>query len=530
MEATGAKVLDDGQKVVVNMKRKRSDKCAAEIVGVDRKVLSQQYILNSSFDKPDKCPDGCKNKYNSISRRSLLKNYTNFQKIELKTGLIKDIAWIDEAGHCFFPEVLVGDSEMHKCCNCEFEDDGANLEPTGTCEITLQLEIGITGTNSFGLEECVEESNHHAKRTKGNQNPVNNIENLEVDDNFNKISGAIMKVACEQFQSDKIISSELCGKLDYGMVKNMFVMGMNSVTGLDVIEIRRCSDSLMQTQMELFQKQVGITKKNRGNPNIQYGWLPSDRDALLSIMRHGPGYGLHGAPKIMSSYGSGVHLASMTCAHISAKYCDDDENGVRHIVLCRVILGNVEVVNPGSGQYCPSSGNFDCGVDDLQNPHYYIIWNMNINTRILPEYVVSFKASSIDKGVKVTGSKIDEWAFANNDRPTGKLQRVESGGQCAPVSDFEKGRQAVGLCSNPPKSPWMPFAKLFESISKDIAPDDMKLVTGHYELFRRKEISRDDFIKRLRSITGDKLLRSTILSVQRKPCTKSTSTSKEPKQ
>lgn len=29
-------------------------------------------------------------------------------------------------------------------------------------------------------------------------------------------------------------------------------------------------------------------------------------------------------------------------------------------------------------------------------------------------------------GVKVTGSKIDEWAFANKDRPTGKLQLVES--------------------------------------------------------------------------------------------------------
>lgn len=378
MEATGEKVLDDGQKVVVNLKRKWSDKCAADTVGVDRTVLSRQCILNSSFDKPDKhkCPGGCKNKYNKISRRALLKNYTNFQKsglpqrvlyhesgewidypreildlvrkhfqsknaalevnfnghwilldilhmiqIELKTGLIKDIAWIDEAGHCFFPEVLFGDSEMHKCCNCEFEDDRAILDPTGTCEITLQLEIGITGTNSVGLEECVEESNHHAKKTKSNQNPVNNIEDLEVDDNFNKISGAVKKVTCEQFQlNDKIISSELCGKLDYGMVKNMFVMGMTSVTGLNVIEIRRCSDSLMQTRMELFQKQVGITKKNRGNPNIQYGWLPSDKDTLSSIMRHGPGYGLHGAPKIMSSYGSGLHLASMTCAHIRSAF------------------------------------------------------------------------------------------------------------------------------------------------------------------------------------------------------------------
>lgn len=68
------------------------------------------------------------------------------------------------------------------------------------------------------------------------------------------------------------------------------------------------------------------------------------------------------------------------------------------MVLCRVVLGNVEVVNPGSGQYCPSSENFDCGVDDFQNPRFYIVWNMNINTHILPEYVVSFKASSIDEG------------------------------------------------------------------------------------------------------------------------------------
>lgn len=78
----------------------------------------------------------------------------------------------------------------------------------------------------------------------------------------------------------------------------------------------------------------------------------------------------------------------------SANYCDVDENGVQHIVLCRVIMGNMEVIHLGSEQCYPSSEDFDSGVDDLHNPRHYIIWNMNMNTHIYPEFVVSFKVSS----------------------------------------------------------------------------------------------------------------------------------------
>ncbi|XP_024934862.1 inactive poly [ADP-ribose] polymerase RCD1 isoform X1 [Ziziphus jujuba] len=580
MEAKRAKALDNGQNMVINLKRKCPARCEAQIVGVNHKVLPQQSNLSSSFDKLDKHRflDGCRTKCKSIPRRSLLKNYANFRRsglpqrflyhetgewidypqeivelirkqyqsknpalevnfngqwilldilhmiqMELKTGLIKDIAWIDEAGHCFFPEVLTGDCGMHKCCMSEL-NNCANAESSGNCEIKLQLEIGIAGTNSFDLEECVGESNHHAKRAKNNPKPVSSNEDLEVNDHCNKRSGPTMQVTCEDIQkNNELISTnyeQTCGKLDYKMVEKMFVSGM--LSSVEVIEIKCCSDHLMQTQMELFQKQFEITKKIRGNPNICLGWLAASKDSSSSFMIHGLDFG---APKIMSSYGSGVHLSSMNCAHISAKYCDDDEKGVRHMVLCRVILGSVEVVNPGSGQCCPSSGNFDCGVDDLQNPCCYIIWNMNINTHILPEYVVSFKTSSSFEGVKGEVSRIDECAIANLDGSTGKQKmdclQVESGGSCEPVVDFEKGSQAVGLGSNSlktPKSPWMPFARLFETISKEVAPEVMKLVNVHFDLFRSKEISRDDFIKKLRSIVGDKLLRSSIMSLQRKPC------------
>ena len=82
----------------------------------------------------------------------------------------------------------------------------------------------------------------------------------------------------------------------------------------------------------------------------------------------------------------------------SARYCDVDENGSRHLVFCRVIMGNMELLRPASGQFHPSSSEYDNGVDDIQNPTYYVVWNMNMNSHIYPEFVVSFKVSSNLKG------------------------------------------------------------------------------------------------------------------------------------
>ncbi len=68
------------------------------------------------------------------------------------------------------------------------------------------------------------------------------------------------------------------------------------------------------------------------------------------------------------------------------------------MLFCRVIMGKMELVQPGSQQCHPSSENFDSGVDDLQNPRQYIVWNMNMNSHIYPEFVVSFMVSSNVEG------------------------------------------------------------------------------------------------------------------------------------
>lgn len=75
----------------------------------------------------------------------------------------------------------------------------------------------------------------------------------------------------------------------------------------------------------------------------------------------------------------------------SCVYADNDENGEKHVVLCKVIVGACELVKPGSEQFHPSSEQFDTGVDDLLSPKRLIVWSTHMNTHILPVYVVSFK-------------------------------------------------------------------------------------------------------------------------------------------
>lgn len=80
------------------------------------------------------------------------------------------------------------------------------------------------------------------------------------------------------------------------------------------------------------------------------------------------------------------------------KYCDVNEDGVRHVVFCRVIMGHMECLPLGSRQSHPSRMEFDSGVDDILNPAHYTVWTMNANTHIYPEYVIGFKLPAEAEG------------------------------------------------------------------------------------------------------------------------------------
>jgi hypothetical protein len=78
----------------------------------------------------------------------------------------------------------------------------------------------------------------------------------------------------------------------------------------------------------------------------------------------------------------------------SVGLCDVDEKAVQYMLLCRVILGNMEAITPGSQDTFPSSEMYDSGVDDCSNPKCYVMWPSHVNTHIRLEYLVSFRLSS----------------------------------------------------------------------------------------------------------------------------------------
>uniref|UniRef100_A0A1S4DDK2 Inactive poly [ADP-ribose] polymerase RCD1 n=1 Tax=Nicotiana tabacum TaxID=4097 RepID=A0A1S4DDK2_TOBAC len=572
METKYGKVLDRSQNIVVDLKRKRVARCETHLSGATHMIFPVRSSLNSSIR-----PLGKRRKLNGSNstcggcafhpRESLRRYYLNFRKsglpqrlmyyqkgqwtdfpenivtmakknlrikksvtevefngkkfvldffhmlrLDLKSGLQQPIAWIDEAGNCFFPELFANCDELHECCHSEHKDSiEVDSETEGSNDLEMQLEIEINGADMSSLKESSGESNAIVKQVNLCHKPAAKNCTAEVGDNCVRVSDTKSKDdSAENHQLVEYAAGCKWEYLDPDVVGEIFLKGINSPSGAKIFELHRVSSTFMEVRRELFQKQVEITKKQRGGASLSCAWLPSSKGMITNIMKYGlANYDLS---KSKSRYGVGVHLFPANCTEISAKYCDYDENGVQHMILCRVIMGNMELVYPGSKQFHPSSEDFDNGVDNLENPKCYVVWTMNMNTHIFPEYVVSFKLSPDAEGYLVGNeSPIDVSAVSTccNQVPADTL----------PTDLGTDGYQnSLGLASKKaarmPKSPWMPFPMLFAAISRKVPQEDMNLVSSNYELFKDKKISRDEFVRKLRLIVGDTLLRSTITSLQ----------------
>jgi hypothetical protein len=65
------------------------------------------------------------------------------------------------------------------------------------------------------------------------------------------------------------------------------------------------------------------------------------------------------------------------------------------MLLCSVILGNMEAIKLGSQESFPNSEMYDSGADDCLNPKCYVMWPSHLSTHIRFEYLISFKLAPI---------------------------------------------------------------------------------------------------------------------------------------
>lgn len=376
MEAKFVKALGSGRRVMPGVKRKRATRYAAYFPEAKHRGLPQRSTL-SKLAKRRKLY-GCKTKLMSCGshiRRPLLASYSNFTRtgvpqrlmfyqngewndypqvlvdlvrkdlqikkatvkiesngyhflldflhmfhLDLKTGVQQPIAWIDEAGSCFFPEIY-SDDEDEPNGNWRHEG-GKDQEPffnerCGSREIKLHLEIEINGMDQPELKECSGESNGLVKKIKIDQIPSSGRYVMEVENSCNGERGPQVDEDVEDNQQMEKNSTRATDsvnrKLDCDTVCKIFLKGMSTCDGAELLDIYECSSNLMQARLELFEKQVEITKTFRGDANVRYAWLASSKGELSTISMYGLGH--CGLAKMKSIYGTGVHLTAASMSN-----------------------------------------------------------------------------------------------------------------------------------------------------------------------------------------------------------------------
>ncbi|XP_020528952.1 inactive poly [ADP-ribose] polymerase RCD1 isoform X1 [Amborella trichopoda] len=603
MEVKNGRALGDCKRVHDDLKRKRAARCASYFSNIACPLLSygsKEQFPNKRLKQELLTTNGSK----CCSKKSLIRNYANFlksglperlmfyqsgewidfpkdiivsvqeafkmkksateimvqgclllldflhmQSINLKSGLQLPIAWIDEVRKCFFPEIC---SESTQLCGCLNSNDSVDqvhedVEPNGTREIKLQLEIGISGADNSKTQMPIPREIHEKaamdcsdlkQEFPTSLKPFAEVEEVIAENELavgygRPLHFEICTSVPGNHDVDAVHESLVrvdSGSSDYDVVKNLFLEGMGKfIEPRDIVGIYHPKPTCIswQARLQSFEYQMEVTKKYRGNANVQRAWHGSSKQGVEGIMLHG--FGNVEKPRNGLTYGHGIYLRPSRYSHISARSCDVDENGMQHMVLCCVIMGNMEQVQSGSEQFHPGNENFDSGVDNHENPKCYIVWNTHMNTHIYPEYVVSFKvppsAREYLAGIRENESKADTSRVADSTVFNSKSQQEpftvdlarNSQNLASHVEKSQEKSRGIALgARRMPLSAWMPFPVLFAAVSNKISPSDKDLIDRHFSDFKMKKISRDDFIKKLRCIIGDKVLVSTLKSLQYK--------------
>uniref|UniRef100_A0A1D1ZEY1 Inactive poly [ADP-ribose] polymerase RCD1 n=1 Tax=Anthurium amnicola TaxID=1678845 RepID=A0A1D1ZEY1_9ARAE len=423
-----------------------------------------------------------------ISGSCYLFDFLSMVLINLENGGQRSVSWIDESDNCFFP-------------NSFFDGDSFPVSRLNIKNITvMDVKVPASATDSAGTRDQSEAGDAPSVAPYGSGF-------CEVDVVKTKIMEEAIRenraspVSVNQTSSVDTLCSELV-KLerhsrDFIEVARTFLSGLcNFAHSTSVMGIYRYTpkNSSALARQENFKQQVMSTRCRRGNANMRCGWFGTSSEQVFKILLHGFTSGTEVSEG--AAHGTGVYLMPENCSFASVKYCDVDENGAQCVVLCQIVMGNMEKVPAGSKQSSPSNLEFDSGVDDLLQPNCYVIWGAHTTTHIHPEYIVSFKLS-----------------------PT--VREYLAGLKDVKVNDNTMKRDLenvpINYPASRPRSPWMSLTLLFAEIKDKVSPLAMELLNLHHREYKNKMISREELVKKMRLIVGDPVMISTLKRLQQNP-------------
>ncbi|KAF7054806.1 hypothetical protein CFC21_062425 [Triticum aestivum] len=348
--------------------------------------------------------------------REFLFDFLRMVRIDAGTAQEVAMGWIDDRGACFFP---VPDSGRKR----------KRGEP--------ELEDGALS----GVEEGSDESSDTVE------------------------SGRVSKAARGAW--GRAVRLEETDKF-YQVVKKLFLSGIAPRVGGGVA-ITAVHKVAQGPRCRAFQQQGQLLAAARGadGGNAKFAWYGAPSADVAAAVEHGFG---RTNSRVLGhrAHGDGVHLSPPQSPYASAMLANADENGEAHIVLCRVLMGRPEAIPAGSSQLHPSSDDYDSAVDNMQNPQWYVVWSKDMNTRILPEYVVSFKCPSLHQMQGSSGA-------------TSALKKP------SPVARDM-------------------FPTLLAEIQRFVPSSKLETLQGTYNRFKKGQMKKDQFIRFLRAFIGDRVL------------------------
>ncbi|XP_057418772.1 probable inactive poly [ADP-ribose] polymerase SRO2 [Lotus japonicus] len=241
-------------------------------------------------------------------------------------------------------------------------------------------------------------------------------------------------------------------------IRGRFMAGLGFLAeNIQVVSIKRNTFPTVMTQarIDAFEIYARATARARdGDANVEHAWFGAlDMDEIMDIVRHGFSKDqLHGHGLRLSPEDSPILCMGRTCT---------DNDGLKHLLLCRVILGRMAVVAPGS-ECEPISEEYDTAVHDVSSFKEIFILSNNMNTHVLPEYVLSFRVLP---------------------RTTGPWNMAER-----------------------PIAPSVPIGTFIMALSRILPLNDMALISKSHHEFNENIISGEVLMQRLREIAGESLL------------------------
>ncbi|XP_048136607.1 probable inactive poly [ADP-ribose] polymerase SRO5 [Rhodamnia argentea] len=263
------------------------------------------------------------------------------------------------------------------------------------------------------------------------------------------------------------------------LIKERFVSSLAAV-GVQVTFVavhKNCYSGVSaKGRVEAFQVYSRAVRMKGGanTANMKYAWYATSKEEISKILSYGFGYS--GKPENNDLHGRGVYFTPYGYPLESVKSAPIDEDGLRHLLLCRVLLGKTELVGPGSEQSHPSSEQYDSGIDNLSSARRYIIWSTHLNTHVLPEYIVSFRAPCCLRGFLTTPEK-----------------------------------------SLKSTVPWIPFPIMISELSKILPSSDVNSISKFHKDYEDMKIPRHELIQKFRQIAGDGLLSGIFKNFKNKP-------------